>query len=501
MKKNVMFVIGVFVFLACGGISPIVFAQGSQDSDLSAIKQQLKTMEKTIKEQQKMINTLMDKIGTPETVAGKSASEMSGNPKRSNTNEVVAQIVDEYLMKKETREKIVKAGLSHRYVYWDNGIRFKTEDGNFKFKFGGRIMNDWGWFDEDNDIKANADIGDQVDGTEFRRARLYLSGDIYKNIGFKLQLGFASGGRPDFKDAYIALKKIPIVGNLRVGHFKEPFSLEELTSSKYITLIERSLNNAFVPGRNTGFMVHNHALNKRMTWAGGVFRNANSWGDSEGDRSTEGGYSFSGRITGLPWYADKGRKLVHVGLSYSYQNAFNNGIRYRSTPEMHMASRFVDTGTMMADDANLFNPELGIVYGPFSLQTEYTYVDVNLKRSGTVSDPDFSGFYVSGSYFITGENRKYSTKGGSFSRVKPKKNFLWGKGLGAIELTARYSQLDLSDESITGGKLDDITLGVNWYLNPNTRIMFNYVHAEVDFDNNVKDGNADLAGVRFQIDF
>jgi phosphate-selective porin OprO/OprP len=122
------------------------------------------------------------------------------------------------------------------------------------------------------------------------------------------------------------------------------------------------------------------------------------------------------------------------------------------------------------------------------------------------SDPDFSGFYGYFSYFLTGENRKYKRENGVFSRVKPNKNFRWGrgKGKGAIELAARYSELDLSDEGIDGGRLQDLTLGVNWYLNPNTRVMLNYVRTNVDRlvnDIRLDDDNADLLSMRFQIDF
>jgi len=283
----------------------------------------------------------------------------------------------------------------------------------------------------------------------------------------------------------------------------ETFSLEELTSSKYITFMERSLNNAFAPSRNTGFMLHNHMLDKRMTWSGGVFRNADGFGDSEGDETTEGGYSLSGRITALPWYEDEGRQLIHIGFSLSRQNAFKNSVRFSETPEMHMAKRFVDTGAFGAESFNLFNPELAFVYGPFSLQTEYTLADVELENS-TDSDPDFSGYYVSGSYFLTGESRKYKTKGGVFDRVKPNRSFEWGKSPGAIELTARYSQLDLSDEKIRGGRLNDVTLGINWYLNPNTRVMMNYVMADVNRSvggTRLSDDDANLFGMRFQIDF
>lgn len=191
----------------------------------------------------------------------------------------------------------------------------------------------------------------------------------------------------------------------------------------------------------------------------------------------------------------------------SYQNAFagddlDDGFQFTSKPEIHLATDFVDTGRFTADFANLINPELAIVYGPFSLQTEYTFADINHKRS-TIGSNDFTGFYVYGSYFLTGEHRKYERKNGALGRVKPNKNFYWGRGMGAIELTGRYSKLDLSDRTIDGGKLDDITLGVNWYLNPDTRVMLNYVRAKAVLSNigDTRDGNANLLAMRFQIDF
>ncbi len=503
MKNIILVTLSVFVLIFFSGVSINSFAdidtrddaQNVQDLDIAELKKQLDVMEETIKNQQEMLGALRNKIESKERVAQSSISAIEEGE--------IEQVIDNYLMKKETRKKMVKAGLVPQFnTYWDKGLRFKSENGNFKLKIGGRIMNDWGWFSEDNDVKRA--IGDQVDGTEFRRARMYTSGTIYENIGFKAQYDFA-GGDVDFKDVYIELKKIPYLGHFRVGHFKEPFSLEELTSSKYITFMERSLNNVFSPSRNTGFMLYNHALDKRMTWAGGIFRNSDSFGDSEGDGSTEGNYSFSGRITGLPWYKDEGRKLIHTGFSYTYQNAFENAIDFDSTPETHLADDFVDTGSFAAEYSNRFNPELAIVYGPFSFQGEYSFVDVDLKRSMD-SDPDFSGFYGYFSYFLTGENRKYKRENGVFSRVKPNKNFRWGreKGKGAIELAARYSELDLSDEGIDGGRLQDLTLGVNWYLNPNTRVMLNYVRANVDRlvnDIRLDDDNADLLSMRFQIDF
>lgn len=152
--------------------------------------------------------------------------------------------------------------------------------------------------------------------------------------------------------------------------------------------MERSLNNSFAPGRNTGFMISNHFLDKKLTYSTGVFRTSDSYGDdNDGDSINEGGYSFSGRITGVPYYEDEGRKLVHLGLSYSYQNAHDGEMRFSAKPEMHMADRFADTGSFTADDASLFNPELAVVYGSFSLQSEYTFTHVNASDERVTKTP------------------------------------------------------------------------------------------------------------------
>ena len=224
MKNTILIMITGFVFLFCISISFIFQpgivlasnAQGSQDTDLSDFKKQLESMEETIKKQQEMINALKDKIETKEKVVAKPT------PSYREENEI-ERIVDDYLMKDETRKKMVKAGLTPEYFSWKNGLRFETGDGKFKFKLGGRIMNDWGWFSENSAIKRV--IGDQVDGTEFRRARLYIAGEIYNNIGFKAQYDFA-GGDVDFKDVYLELKKIPVLEILRWAISKNPSALK-----------------------------------------------------------------------------------------------------------------------------------------------------------------------------------------------------------------------------------------------------------------------------------
>ena len=378
-------------------------------------------------------------------------------------------------------------------VYWSSGLRLKSNDGNYSLKIGGRIMNDWAIYSTDSD--APDDFRSIGDGTEFRRARLYMEGEVYKNIKYKAQYDFG-GQDADFKDVYIELKKIPSLGNLRIGHFKEPMSLEQLTSSKYITFMERSLADTFVQGRNTGFQIANTFADRRATAAVGVFRDVGDSGNGFGKNSD---YNLTARITGLPWYEDKGKRLLHLGFGYTHEfRDKDSDIRFRSRPEAHLGPRFVDTGKFKAESIDYFNPEVAAVYGPFSIQGEYVFSEVNDSNKG--GDLSFDGAYIYASVFLTpGDYRRYKTSSGAFDRVKPARDLSWsGGGYGALEAAFRYSHLDLTDGMVQGGTLGNFTAGLNWYLNPNVRFMLNYVHADQQHPH---DFSADIVQMRAQVDF
>ncbi|NNF06809.1 MAG: porin [Candidatus Eisenbacteria bacterium] len=372
-------------------------------------------------------------------------------------------------------------------VAWNSGLQFKSEDGAEKVKLGGRIMNDWAWLDGDDDVEAA--LGVLEDGTEFRRVRMFLSGQIYSNVLFKAQLDFA-GGSASFKDVYLGLKGVPGLGTLKVGQQHEPFGLEELTSSNHSMFMERPLlNDAFAPSRHTGISASNTAQEDRMTWAAGVFRNTGSTGMGTGD----GEYNVTARVTGLPVYSEKGKSLVHVGVAASHSAPSGDEVKFRARPESHLAPRFADTGDIASNAVNLLGFEGAVVQGPISVQGEFVNAQVN-QLGG--EDLAFNGFYVEASFFVTGEHRAYKKSSGKFGRVKPEENFSSDGGSGALELAARFSSLDLDDNNIEGGILDSISGGVNWYLNPNTRVMLNYVMAEVE-----DGGTAHIGQTRFQVDF
>lgn len=374
-------------------------------------------------------------------------------------------------------------------VYWKDGLRLDTCDKNFRFRIGGRVFWDATIWNADSEIETA--IGDDLrNGTEFRAARIYLSGEIYKHVIFKAEYDFANDADTDFKDVYIGLQDVFVDGSkILLGNTKAPFGLEQLTSSRYITFMERGLPDAFSPSRQAGLHLSAPWLDGRLHTAVAVTQTA----DNDQYTHTGNDISVTSRIVGVP-YADASDRIIHLGVAHSYQSFEDDEIRYRQRPEVHQSERFVDTGDFAASEGNTIGAEAAAVFGPFSVQGEYMY---NFVDSDAADDPEFSGYYVFASWFVTGEHRNYKVGEGAFDRVKVKKNFLTDAGgFGAWELAARYSYLDLDDEGATGGELADVTAGVNWHLNPNTRLMFNYVHADLD-----KVSDTDAFMMRTQIDF
>ncbi|NLX05981.1 MAG: porin [Phycisphaerae bacterium] len=367
-----------------------------------------------------------------------------------------------------------------------DGLRMETADGTSHIRIGGQIQSDAAWF-----CDKDASVGELEDKIECRRARLFVSGVIRENVVFEVEYDFA-GGDPDFEDVYLGIRHLPVIGHVRVGHFKEPLSIEELISNNHTTFMERSLANVFAPSRNHGLMIYDTAFADRATWAVGVFRETDDFSDCSGDTDC----SYTGRITCLPWYRDDGARLLHLGAAYSRRSPNNRLLSYGQRPESHLAPDFVDTGQFQARRADLIGLETALVHGPLTLQGEYIQNIVDAINSRDVC---FQAFYIQAAWFLTGETRPYDRETGVFDRLIPKKSFCCPngqRGFGAWEIAARYSYLDLDDGPIEGGRLSDLTLGLNWYLNPNARVMWNYVLADL-----AGDGDAGIFQIRLQIDF
>jgi len=377
---------------------------------------------------------------------------------------------------------------------------------------------------------GRAILGDAQDTLFMNTARLFLAGEGFGVISYKIEVDLAgvknytpepaapgphthtltNVGVTSFKDVYLAVHDLPWLGTVYVGHFKEPMSLEEMTESRFITFMERSLMNVFAPNRNIGIMATQVTAAENATFSIGVFREIDDEppyiaDDDHGDACTL-------RATWLPWYdeATEGRGLLHMGMGYTYRDVNDPVQQVRQLPEIGAGPFVVDTGDFgNVAEIHIFNPELAFVYGPFSVQTEY--MGASYVRDAGFGDAYFDGLYVQASYFLTGENRVYDRRAGAFTRVRPFENFFRVRdengyiftGKGAWEVAYRYSYLNLDHETaaILGGWAYDHTFGVNWYLNPYTRLMFNYIHSHISPQNNQPDTFIDVFAMRAQIDF
>ncbi len=339
------------------------------------------------------------------------------------------------------------------------GVAIKTRDGQFSTKLGGRLQVDGASYGGDPHMG---------NGTEIRRARLYLQGMMYHDWGYKLQYDFASTGSngKGIKDAYLTYNGLDN-WQLKAGNFKLPFSLEQQISSKYTMFTERSLLSAFTAGRRIGAI----ASIKKQHWslAGGLFGESLT---TKGNTDDEG-WSVVARATFAP--INQKSRILHFGLGVNHRDTgdLTNTVSFKQRAETHVTGvNIVNTGRLTnVEDLFTMGAEAATVMGPFSLQAEY--ITTSASRNRGDKDVDFDGWYVQTSYFLTGESRRY--KKGVFSGATPKNSF--GElGIGAFELGLRYSTLDLIDRDIDGGEVDSVTLGLNWYATPTVRVSANYVN-------------------------
>ena len=302
----------------------------------------------------------------------------------------------------------------------------------------------------------------------------------------------------DFADVYTGLSGLPRIGLLRVGHFKEPFSLQFQNSSNFLSFNERAGIQAFSPRRNTGIMVNGNFFARDSAFAVSFTRRTDDFGDGFSNNED---YHLTARLTGLPYFEDGGKRLLHLELGYSHQfSDKNEGTRYTQQAGNDFSPTLVDTGTLPVDHVDLFNAGLAVVEGPLAFQAEAT---LTLPRDGLLEEnPTFWGAYAELSYWLTGEHRRYLRGRGVFSRVVPNRRFDPEKGQWVgVEITTRYSWLDLTNDGIRGGTLGEWSFAINWLLFSNMHIANNYVLSSVRDRADVESGIAHSWVTRFQIDF
>ena len=387
------------------------------------------------------------------------------------------------------------------------GLQVSSPDGDFSMKLGGRIHADVSAHAND-DLLKNGSLTpvEATDGTEIRRARIELSGSFYEDFKYTL-VGDWAGNSVSMKDLMVTYSGISPLA-ITVGNQKHAMSMEIEESSNDIMFNERSLLSSLTtPYFDRAIGINVKTKGDDWSLQGGLYGDAIS---SSGDGADEGsGWAVRGTLAPV----NTGDSVVHLGANFGQRKSNDNNtlsnsksprFRYETT---HMSDLYLsDTGNISSfQDITLAIFESAVMRGPFSIQGEYGQASINRANA---SDTDFNAWYVQTAWTLTGESRTYKGSDGEFKRLNPANNFNPSQGTwGAWELALRYDALDLTDTDITGGEQERLTLNLNWYMNPNLRVLFGYSRSfdvqngPVVTANGSEPDNVDVFNIRTQVAF
>lgn len=357
--------------------------------------------------------------------------------------------------------------------------------------------------------RENSAARDLSNGANFRRARLGFEGTFNQDFGFRFIGEFGGSGTEGparINDAFLSYTGIAPF-TFQLGAFSPPANLDDGTGVEDSLFIERAspaeLSRALAgaDGR-IGFGLRYAGTR----WFGAATLTTRTVNDTEVNDSQ---LAIVGRLARLVYASDDAN--VHIGVNGTYvfkpadqgpdvaAAAARTPIRLRDRPELRVDStRLIDTGPIDAEGAYVGGAEFGANWRSLFLQGEY--FRYGISRRGGAGEVDFKGWYVEGSWVLTGERRRYSIASGSFGAPRPIGLFTSGGGIGAWELALRYSRTNLDDNpgaagqppppgGVRGGEQSILGAGVNWFLSSNARMSFNYLNVDVDRLNPAGPGN------------
>ncbi len=358
------------------------------------------------------------------------------------------------------------------------------------FKPFGRLMVDAGTTSLPNTLGL-----DEGFGQEIRRARLGVAGDIPGDFGYKMEVDFA-GNELTITDAILSYETGGT--ELSIGQHNAFQSLEELTSSRFTSFIERAaFTDAFGFDRRLGLSAQ-YGTGDVLVQAGVFTSNIDTLPDDS--------WSIDGRAVFFP---ELGDAQLHIGGSLHYRELeSDSSVRYRQRPLVHFTSeRLINTGNIGATSEFGAGLEFAAIRGPLHFAAEAYRQDVS--RGSGLDDVVFHGGYVEAGFFLTPrDSRGY--KGGRFNRTRPA-NPVGEGGIGSVQVNLRYDYLDLNDGDvatggIAGGQQNGFLASLIWTTTDYTRFQLNYGKLEYDdavltLPGGSREYSADALGVRAEFDF
>jgi phosphate-selective porin OprO/OprP len=417
--------------------------------------------------------------------------------------------------------------------YWDNGYHIRTADKQFRLHIGGNVQWATTWLIGPNgafiDVNNNLSGIDNAQASFLRRARFRMDGQVWSIFEYMVEYDFANavndqddGAQPGFANTigtpsptqvWMQIRETPYLGTVRIGNQKKPIGMANNTAQALLPFIERADNmdafyGPFDNGYALGVSSRHVAESELATWQFGIYQpTINLVGTGSND------WAVGSRLTGVPIYEDDGCRLIHTGVGMWISDVTDSSVRTRARTALRngpgpLVPILVDTGFLDATAQFIVAPEFGAVYGPWTFQAEYAAQFINdIYVGGTNQGTGyFHGGYAQLLYFLTGEHDSYNKETGAFGRVVPRNNLKFSRcngceSGGAWQLGARLSYIDLTNDIIDGGNVYDLTLGVNWFLNPNMKLQLNYILERRDAPQNVSEDWINGIGLMAAVDF
>ncbi|HGY54689.1 MAG TPA: hypothetical protein ENK44_03215 [Caldithrix abyssi] len=362
---------------------------------------------------------------------------------------------------------------------WSHGILFwSSKDGDFYGRFDVRAYINGAYFFENLNPLSN--------GTHLRKGRLAIKMQLWRNWRTEWDIDVAEGV-VEIKDMWLSYRGIQN-SHIKFGHFKVPFGLEILTSSRYIPFAERAYNAlAFKMGRRVG--LEYSRWGERWNVRADLFGQTMDIKKNKTKDETGGG--FAARFAAVPIMSNT--LTVHTGIAAVWERPDDNAwiVDYNAEPETKIGDvEILDTDLIKnTSHTYRFGLEGAVVYKNLHVQAEYQMVQVH--RFNNLPTANFKGGYIYALYTLTGEKRPWDPTQGEFSQLLPA-----SAGLGAWEVGLRYSHLFLTDTDaqITGGAANNYTAALNWY--PNSNMVFQTNFTQVVNSENAT-GNGFIGGDTF----
>lgn len=350
--------------------------------------------------------------------------------------------------------------------------------------------------------------GDLSDGAYFRRARLGIEGTFNRDWGYRFVAEFAGSGAEGparINDAWISYTGFAPF-TVQAGAFSPPANMDDGTAPDDTLFVERASASELsrtLGGADGRLGIALKAATAR--WMGSVTFTSRTVNDAEVNDSQAAVVARFGHLL-----ATSDDYNIHIGANGTYvfspadqglPTTPRYAIRLRERPEFRLDStRLIDTGSIDAAHAYNAGLEFGAQYRNLYVQGETLWFGIERRAPTALSDPTFFGFYLQGSWVLTGEPHRYNMATGSFQSPRPYAPITSSGGLGAWELAVRYSDIDLNyhegvalaatpADGVRGGEQKIWSVGLNWYPNANLRVMLGYLHIDVSRLNPAGPGN------------